>query len=100
MNEIMEKEMISIDDMIYEVRGVQVMLDSDLARLYQCVNGTKTINQAVSRHLDRFPSDFYFQLTDSEYKKLQSQVGTANMSNMSRTLPYVFTEQGVAINEF
>ena len=84
MNEIMEKEMINIDDMIYEV----------------CVNGTKTINQAVSRHLDRFPSDFYFQLTDSEYKKLQSQVGTANMSNMSRTLPYVFTEQGVAINEF
>lgn len=73
------------------------MLDSDLARLYQCVNGTKTINQAVSRHLDRFPSDFYFQLTDSEYKNLWSQVGTANMSNMSRTLPYVFTEQGVAM---
>ena len=55
------------------------------------------INQAVSRHLDRFPSDFYFQLTDSEYKKLWFQVGTANMSNMSRTLPYVFTEQGVAM---
>ena len=97
MNEIMENEMINVEDMIYEVRGKQVMLDSDLASLYQCVNGTKTINQAVSRHLDRFPSDFYFQLTDSEYKKLWSQVGTANMSNMSRTLPYVFTEQGVAM---
>ena len=78
MNEIMENE-INVENMIYEIRDKQVVLDSDLAKLYQCVNGTKTINQAVSRHLDRFPSDFYFQLTNNEYKKLLSQVGTANI---------------------
>ena len=88
---------IIIENMIYEIRGKQVMLDSDLARLYECANGTKTINQAVNRHLDRFPSDFCFQLTDKEYSYLWSQVGTANLSNMSRTKPYVFTEQGVAM---
>ena len=86
---------LKIENMIYEIRGKQVMLDSDLGRLYECVNGTKTINQAVSRHKDRFPSDFYFQLTEEEYNSLRSQVGTAN--NKSRTLPYVFTEQGVAM---
>ena len=48
------------------------MIDSDLARLYECVNGTKTINQAVNRHLDRFPNDFYFQLTEEEFKSLRS----------------------------
>ena len=85
-----------IEDMIYEIRGKQVMLDSDLAKLYECKNGTKTVNQAVNRHLDRFPKDFYFQLTLEEYKKLQSQIGTANY-NMVRTIPYVFTEEGVAM---
>ena len=95
MNNIIEKE--KIENLIYENRGKQVMLDSDLARLYECVNGTKTINQAVSRHLDRFPNDFYFQLTSEEYKNLKSQVGTANINKMSRTLPYAFTEQGVAM---
>ena len=82
-------EKIEIEKLIYKVRGVQVMLDSDLAKLYQCVNGTKTINQAVSRHKDRFPSDFYFQLTKDE---LWSQIGTAKEHKMSRSLPYVFTE--------
>jgi len=95
MNEVIEKE--KLENLIYEIRGKQVMLDSDLARLYECVNGTKTINQAVSRHLDRFPEDFYFQLTSEEYKKLWSQIGTANVNKMSRTLPYAFTEQGVAM---
>ena len=60
MNEVIEFENIKIEDVIYEIRGKQVMLDSDLAKLYQCKNGTKTINQAVKRHIDRFPSDFYF----------------------------------------
>lgn len=46
---------------------MKVMLDSDLGTLYECVNGTKTINQAVNRHLDRFPDDFYFQLTEEEW---------------------------------
>jgi hypothetical protein len=95
MNEIIEKE--KVEDLIYEIRGKQVMLDSDLARLYECVNGTKTINQAVSRHSDRFPEDFYFQVSKEEYENLWSQLGTANLNTMSRTLPYVFTEQGVAM---
>ena len=72
--------------MIYEIRGQQVMLDSDLAKLYQCSNGTKTINQAVKRHVNRFPERFMFQLTESEYNNLWSQLGTAN--NMTRSLRY------------
>ena len=72
MNEVVTKEDIKIEDMIYEIRGKQVMLDSDLARLYKCKNGTKTINLAVKRHIKK-------------------------ENNMSRTLPYVFTEQGVAM---
>ena len=71
------------------------MLDSDLARLYECANGTKTINLAVKRHLNRFPERFMFQLTTEEYDNLRFQFETTN--NMSRTLPYVFTEQGVAM---
>ena len=93
MNDIIQE--LKIENMIYEIRGKQVMLDSDLAKLYQCKNGTKVINQAVSRHLDRFPSDFYFQLTEEELKNLRSQLVTTN--EMSRTFPYVFTEQGVAM---
>ena len=93
MNDLIIKEE-NIKDLIYEVRGKQVMLDSDLAKLYKCSNGTKSINLAVKRNFDRFPSDFYFQLTDYEYNNLRFQNET---SNMSRTLPYVFTEQGVAM---
>ena len=84
-----------IENMIYEVRGVQVMLDKDLAKLYQCTNGTKDINRAVKRNIKRFPKDFYFELTEVEKKKLWFQSGTAN--NMSRSNPHVFTEQGVAM---
>lgn len=94
MNEII-KENKNIEDMIYEVRGVQVMLDSDLAKLYQCTNGTKDINKAVKRNINKFPEDFYFQLTNIEKENLWFQSGTTN--NKSRTNPYVFTEQGVAI---
>ena len=94
MNSIIEKE-LNIEDMIYEIRGKQVMLDSDLAKLYKCKNGTKTINLAVKRHINRFPQRFIFQLTMEEYQNLRFQVETTN--NMSRTLPYVFTEQGVAM---
>ena len=94
MNKIIEQD--SIESMIYEIRGLQVMLDSDLASLYHCKNGTKTINQAVNRHIGRFPSDFYFQLTEKEFINLRSQIGTTNY-NMIRTLPYVFTEEGVSM---
>ena len=67
MNEvILTEDNINIENMIYEVRGKQVMLDSDLARLYKCKNGTKSINLAVNRNIDRFPMDFYFQLINEK----------------------------------
>ena len=97
MNEIATKENIKIEDMIYEIRGKQVMLDSDLARLYKCKNGTKTINLAVKRHINRFPERFMFQLTKDEYDYLRFQTETAKENNMSRTLPHAFTEQGIAM---
>ena len=76
-----------------------MILDSDLAKQYQCANGTKTINQAVKRNQDRFPNDFYFQLNENEYLNLKSQIGTANLTEHGgvRKMPYVFTEQGVAM---
>ena len=82
MNNILDKEEIKIENIIYEIRGKQVMLDSDLAKLYQCKNGTKTINQAVKRHINRFPTRFMFQLTKEEVDNLWSQIGTANCSLM------------------
>ena len=93
------KSKIEIEKLIHEVRGKQVMLDSDLAMLYECNNGTKTINQAVNRHIDRFPDDFYFQLTEDEYNSLRSQLGTLKngRGQHKKYLPYVFTEQGVAM---
>lgn len=94
MNEFMLKDE-KLESLIYEIRGVQVMLDSDLARLYECKNKTKQINLAVKRHKDRFPERFVFQLTEEEARILRFQFETTN--NMSRTLPYVFTEQGVAM---
>ena len=95
MNEIIKKDEIKVENMIYEIRGKQVMLDKDLAKLYECANGTKTINLAVKRHIKRFPERFMFQLTEEEFKELRFQFETTN--NMSRTLPYVFTEQGIAM---
>ena len=64
MNEVMIKNDINIENLIYEIRGVQVMLDSDLAKIYECANGTKKINQDVKRNIERLPKDFYFQLTN------------------------------------
>ena len=92
MNEIMTKE-ISIEEMIYEVRGVQVMLDSDIAKLYQVE--AKRINEAVKNNPDKFPERFSFVLLDDELKSLRSKFSTANISNMSRYNPRVFTEQGI-----
>jgi len=88
-----------IENKIYEIRGKQVMLDSDLAELYNCANGTKTINQAVNRNIERFPEDFYFQLTKNEYLYLKSQIGTSSIESHGgiRKLPHVFTEEGVAM---
>ena len=97
MSEVIVKDNIQIENLIYEIRGKQVMLDSDLAKLYGCKNGTKSLNLAVKRHINRFPERFMFQLNDDEIKYLRFQFETANTSHMSRTLPYVFTEQGVAM---
>lgn len=100
MNELMIKENIDIENLIYEVRGKQVMLDSDLARLYKCANGTKTINLAVRRHINRFPERFMFQLTKEEYYdilRFQSETLELEQGKYSKYLPYVFTEQGVAM---
>ena len=98
INDLIEKENIKIEDMIYEIRGKQVMFDSDLARLYECANGTKTINLAVKRHINRFPERFMFQLNDEESKLyLRFQTETSNIKGGRRYNPYVFTEQGVAM---
>ena len=97
------EELIKIDEniknKIYVIRGKQVMLDSDLAEFYKCKNGTKTINLAVKRNLKRFPQDFYFQLSKEEYDNLKFQFETSSMNEYGgvRKLPYVFTEQGVAM---
>ena len=84
---------IKIQNLIYNVRGKQVMLDSDLAMLYQVE--TKTFNQAVKRNIERFQNDMMFQLSDNEVEYLRSHFVTANISSKSRSNPYVFTEQGV-----
>ena len=99
MNNIILNKEVKIEDMIYEIRGKQVMLDSDLAKLYKCTNGTKDVNKAVNRNIERFPEDFYFQLTPKEYQNLKFQIGTSSLKTHGgvRKLPYVFTEQGVAM---
>ena len=69
----MEELLVSdknIKNKIYEIRGKQVMLDSDLAEFYECKNGTKSVNLAVKRHANRFPNDFYFQLSEKEFEQI------------------------------
>lgn len=74
MNIIKENKTEKVENLIYEVRGVQVMLDFYLARLYVYGNGTKTINQANYRHLNIFPEDFYFHLTKEEYDNFDIKI--------------------------
>ena len=100
MIDVVNVDNVIIEDLIFEIRGKQVMIDSDLARLYECKNGTKTINLAVKRHFDRFPEDFCFQLTKEEYYNIlrfQSETLELEQGKYSKYLPYVFTEQGVAM---
>ena len=99
----------SIQNRIYEIRGERVMLDRDLAALYE--TETKALNLAVKRNLKRFPKDFMFQLTKEEYEVLRLQIETSNKNDNplrlqietsksrggTRYLPYAFTEQGVAM---
>ena len=99
MNEIIVRDNIKIENMIYEVRGKQVMLDSDLAKLYGCKNGTKEINQAVKNNPEKFPERFSWKLTDDETKDFLVK----NFDKKKETRggryknPRVFTEQGVAM---
>ena len=93
MNEIIEKEKINIEDMIYEINGVEVMLDSDLAKLYHVE--TKRINEAVFRNKEKFPKRISWITDNQEVNNLWSQNATANISSKSRVNPRVFTEQGV-----
>lgn len=88
-------DMKDIKSLIYVVRGQQVMLDSDLAMLYQVE--TKVFNQAVSRNIERFPENFRFQLTKEEFDSLRSQIATSNGRGGRRYRPYMFTEQGIAM---
>ena len=100
----------SIQNRIYEIRGERVMLDRDLAALYEI--DVKVLNQAVKRNSKRFPKDFMFQLTKEEFEELRFQIETSENSGSSRSqivtlktgrgsnikyLPYAFTEQGVAM---
>lgn len=94
-----EESLLAIPDelvmnKIYLIRNQKVMLDSDLADLYQVE--TKALNQQVKRNLKRFPEDFMFQLTEQEFANLKSQFVTSSWGG-KRKLPYVFTEQGVAM---
>lgn len=83
-----------ITNKIHLVRGLRVMFDDDLAELYKVP--TKVLNQAVRRNLFRFPEDFMFQLTENEFKILRSQIVTSRWGGR-RSLPYAFTEHGVAM---
>ena len=93
MNEIAEKDVINIENIIYEIDGKEVMLDSDLAKLYNVE--TKRVNEAVNRNKEKFPSRISWITNDKEVDVLWSQNATANISSKSRTNPRVFTEQEV-----
>ena len=89
---------IEIQNLIYTIRGKQVMVDSDLATLYQVT--TKRLNEQVRRNKNRFPSEFMFQLTSEEYEYLRSHFATSSEDNAHggrRYMPYAFTEQGIAM---
>ena len=100
-NNLVEIVRPSIEKMIYVIRDKQVMLDSDLAVLYQVETGA--LNRAVKRNISRFPEDFRFQLTKEEYQNLRCQTGISSFAQDEnnyggrRTLPYVFTEQGISM---
>ena len=90
----MSDELILVQNLIHEFRGKKVMLDFDLARLYQVE--TRVLNQSVKRNLKRFPSDFMFQLTEEEWITNSSQI-VMTSNRPKSALPYAFTEQGVAM---
>ena len=88
-------EITVIQNKIYEIRGQRVMLDFDLAALYQVE--TKVLNRAVKRNIERFPERYMFQLEKEEFEYLRCQIGTSSRHGGTRYLPYAFTEQGVSM---
>ena len=98
-SDVVKSETENIKNLIYTIRGKQVMLDSDVAMLYHYK--TKYINLAVRRNKERFPENFCFQLTENETENLRLQIATSSLEKEKyggrRTLPYVFTEQGIAM---
>ena len=89
------EELTTIQSKIYEIRGLRVMLDFDLAALYQVT--TSALNQAVKRNIERFPEEFMFRISEIEWKNMSSQfVTTSRVKRPKASLPYAFTEQGVA----
>ena len=90
----MSEDLMIVQNLIYEIRGQKVMLDFDLAKLYQVE--TRVLNQSVKRNLRRFPPDFMFQLTEEELLSNSSQI-VMTSNRPKRALPYAFTEQGVAM---
>ena len=97
-NKDMVKQLTQIQNMIFEIRGQKVMLDSDLASLYEVE--TFNLNKAVKRNIERFPDDFMFQLTKEEWENLTFQNGISRNQQQHggrRFMPYAFTEQGVAM---
>ncbi|MCL1973227.1 MAG: ORF6N domain-containing protein [Bacteroidetes bacterium] len=92
----MELQISTIENRIYEIRGRKVMLDFDLAEMYEVE--TRVLNQSVKRNMKRFPPDFMFQLTESEWASISSQfVMTSHIKRPKSSVPYVFTEQGIAM---
>ena len=87
-------ELEVIQNKIFEVRGCKVMLDFDLALLYNVE--TKSLKQSVRRNISRFPEDFMFELTEIEFNSLRSQIVTSNRGGL-RYMPFAFTEQGIAM---
>lgn len=96
---VVKYETENIKNLIYTIRGKQVMIDSDVSMLYQCE--TKYINRVVKRNIERFPEEFCFQLTEKEFQNLRCQFVTSSFEKQNyggrRYLPYVFTEQGIAM---
>lgn len=88
-------DLLKVERAIRLIRGDKVILDEDLAELYDIE--TKNLVKAVQRNLDRFPADFMFQLTKQEFKDLRFQSGTSSQWGGRRTPPYAFSEQGVAM---
>ena len=88
-------ELTVIQKKIYEIRGIKVMLDFDLAELYE--TETKYLKRAVRQNIKRFPADFMFELTPTEWENLRSTFSTSNSRGGTRYMPFAFTEQGVAM---